>query len=385
MAGAATGTAVPQVMGQFAPTAITNQSMVTPQATAPQYANLQAAPAPQAPANLAATLAAPENMDVFAAQGVYGAGSGAAQEMGYQPLMIGPVGSVQAGQLATTDLAPYMNPYEQQVIQGTLSDIGRSALQAQNELARQAGAAGAFGGSRHGVAMGELGRGVAEETAQTVAQLRQQGYTQAQASAMADIQNRLQAEQADRAAQLQASLANQTAGLAGSTQRLSAASTLGNLANLGFGMGATTKENLRLQAELKRAQEQARIDAARAQAAEAAAQPYKALSTLSAALGGTPMGQTGTTSKQPGLMDYLTLGASMFASDIRLKTDIKRVGTFENGLPMYEWKWNAKAKEIGVENHPTIGVIAQEARKKFPNAVFEGSDGYLRVNYKEII
>ena len=46
----------------------------------------------------------------------------------------------------------YQNPYESQVVQQTLRDVGSQALNAQNMLGAQATAAGAFGGSRHGIA-----------------------------------------------------------------------------------------------------------------------------------------------------------------------------------------------------------------------------------------
>ena len=82
-----------------------------------------------------------------------------------------------------------------------------------------------------------------------------------------------------------------------------------------------------------------------------------------------------------------TIG-SMFAkpsaSDIRLKTDIKRVGKLPNGLNVYTWEWNEEGKRVA-KDQPTMGVIAQEVLEVLPEAVTKGSDGYLLVNYGKVL
>lgn len=71
-------------------------------------------------------------------------------------------------------------------------------------------------------------------------------------------------------------------------------------------------------------------------------------------------------------------------SDIRLKTEIKRVGELENGIPVYRWKWTKRGKEIAGKQG-TLGVIAQEVLKIMPEAVSIGSDGYYRVDYGRVV
>ena len=71
----------------------------------------------------------------------------------------------------------------------------------------------------------------------------------------------------------------------------------------------------------------------------------------------------------------------MLMSDARLKKDIQKIGELTSGLSIYTWEWNDKANEIGVADSPTYGVVAQEAAKLYPDAVTEGEDGYLRVDY----
>jgi hypothetical protein len=61
-------------------------------------------------------------------------------------------------------------------------------------------------------------------------------------------------------------------------------------------------------------------------------------------------------------------------SDIRLKTDITRVGTAANGLPLYHFRYRGL---------PTVyeGVMAQDVLQHFPEAVVTRPGGILAVNY----
>ena len=77
------------------------------------------------------------------------------------------------------------------------------------------------------------------------------------------------------------------------------------------------------------------------------------------------------------------IATAIAASDVRLKENIRSIG-IANGVNLYSWDWNEKGREIA-KDQPSIGVIAQEVAKTHPNAVIMGSDGYLRVNYSEII
>jgi hypothetical protein len=70
-------------------------------------------------------------------------------------------------------------------------------------------------------------------------------------------------------------------------------------------------------------------------------------------------------------------------SDVRLKENIKPVGNV-GGVNFYTWDWNEEGKKIA-GNQATFGVLAQEARETHPEAIHEGPDGYLRVNYSKII
>ena len=312
------------------------------------------------------------NVNQAAAQGVYGAGIGSAQGMGYTPQQ------VQAGQLATTNLSPYMNPYTEQVIRANEADILRGAQMGLGNLGAQAQAARAFGGSRHGVAEAELGRNVASQLAQSSAGLRQAGFQNAQQAALADIQNRMAAQQY-----------NVGSGLQGQQQRLAAANQLANISNLGFGMGQTVQQNLMQQGALQQGVQQALIDAAKQQYAGYTGAPAASINYLSNAIGATPTGGTTTQSGSPGLFNMLSTIAGIAAqagafSDVRLKKDIKQIGKLPNGINLYKWAWNKIGKAIGADKFPTVGVLAQEVQKINPEFVVKGDDGYLRVNYSKI-
>lgn len=266
----------------------------------------------------------PPNINQLAAQGIQGAGMGSAVGMGYTPQQVSTVGQsarVTPQTLASTNLDTYMNPYTDAVIKQNEADILRGAQIGLNELSSQAQAAGSFGGSRHGIQGAELGRASLEQLAQSSAGLRQSNFANAQQMALQDIQNNMQGQLANQQGgigdinrELQASLANQSAGLQGAQQRLGAANQLGQISNLGFGMGQQVNQNLSTQGAMQQALQQMVMDNAANKFNQYTAQPAVGLQYLNAALGATPsdnvFNQTKTETKTPGLFDYLSLGAS---------------------------------------------------------------------------
>ncbi|MHC4995691.1 MAG: tail fiber domain-containing protein [Planctomycetota bacterium] len=69
-------------------------------------------------------------------------------------------------------------------------------------------------------------------------------------------------------------------------------------------------------------------------------------------------------------------GLGLILSDQRFKTDVQRIGHFKNGLPVYRYR-------IRGSSNFQVGVMAQEVRKKIPEAVKE-FDGVLYVDYARI-
>lgn len=72
----------------------------------------------------------------------------------------------------------------------------------------------------------------------------------------------------------------------------------------------------------------------------------------------------------------LGAGLSLF-SDRRLKQDIVEVGTYPNGLPMYEFSYKGQSDRWR-------GTMADDVEKVYPEAVFTTPDGFKAVAYSMI-
>ncbi len=112
--------------------------------------------------------------------------------------------------------------------------------------------------------------------------------------------------------------------------------------------------------------------------------PYNMLNTYSGLVNGN-FGGTNTTTQpyfgptmgsqiMSGLGDAAALAAIYASSDRRLKTDIRRIGTADNGLPIYCYRYRG-------EITPHIGFMADEVEQIHPEAVIEGPFGFKMVNY----
>ena len=83
----------------------------------------------------------------------------------------------------------FMSPYQQEVIDATQADMASQLAQQQAQLGASAG--NAFGGGRFGVAEGQLAASGALGSALAGAQLRQQGFNQAQQAAAQAYQQQM--------------------------------------------------------------------------------------------------------------------------------------------------------------------------------------------------
>lgn len=78
-------------------------------------------------------------------------------------------------------------------------------------------------------------------------------------------------------------------------------------------------------------------------------------------------------SQMGGIFGLLSSGISLL-SDRRAKQDIERVGSLDNGLPVYAYRY--KGSET-----VQIGLMADEVERVHPEAVAMGADGFKRVRY----
>ena len=178
----------------------------------------------------------------------------------------------------------FMNPYTQQVTQNTLADLERQRQMQMNTMGAQASSAGAFGGSRHGVAEALTNEGFARQGAQAFGNLQQQGFN----TALGAAQNQQQ-------------------------MQMGGAAQTGALAGQAFNTGQAIQDKQERQGLLQQGMQQALIDAAIQQYAGYTGAPMQALSAPLSALGVAQQGgaQTTTDSQKPGLLTYLQAFGSM--------------------------------------------------------------------------
>ena len=230
----------------------------------------------------------------------------------------GALGSTQQAMQGPLNVNAYANPYTDAVINRTQQDIARQQEMSSNQLGAQAGAAKAFGGSRHGVAEGVMAGEYGRASGDIAAQQRQQNYNQALQASMRDRQ-----------------------------ERLGAASQLGSLGQQAFNTGQTIQQNQQQQGLLQQGIQQALIDAAKQQYAGYTNSPMQSLSAPLAALGQTPNQSTTTESQNPGLLSYLqTIGMMCWvAREVYGKDDPKWL-QFREWVIGYspDWFYNAYIK-----------------------------------------
>jgi len=207
---------------------------------------------------------------------------------------LGTIGSAvgQAGQ-ATYDPTSYqqfMDPFTEDVIARTQADIADQGLKQQDQLAARAAGAGAFGGSRQGIAQGEIAANVLDQQARTGAQLRSQGFAQAQSAAQQAAQQQL------RQAQLTGQL-GQTTGALGAQIGQMGTQTAG-LGQLGQQMGVQDINTLLGIGGLQQGQTQKALDIARANSLAAQSLPYQQIGFMSDIFRGVPALQQTFSSQQ---------------------------------------------------------------------------------------
>jgi hypothetical protein len=353
--------------------------------------------------------------------------------------------SWQAAQLKDQNINDYMNPYTQNVIDTTMGDLDMARQNAINNTGVAAGRGGAFGGDRHGIMEAQNNNDYMQNVARTSAQLRNQGYQNAQNAAMSDVSSQNQALSSNAAMAQQAAMTNAAAQnardqfvgqTANSNQMAAEAANIQSATQMAQMGGNNAQAMMQMRAQNQQAalaammkQQGMQFDAANQaygmgqdrwnmgqnaldqmgnvgsqiddlnqnlinqqiqmfmnQQNAPQSQFQNMLGPLSALSGG------GSQSYSPGKMDYLGAGAGLAAtagglgwqpfSDIRLKDNIQKVATI-NGINLYNWDWNETGKKVAGDQRP-FGVLAQEVQKTRPDAIVENADGWLMVDYAKL-
>jgi len=204
----------------------------------------------------------------------------------------GTIAQGQAGMTGANAYQPFMSPYQQQVIDATMSEFDRSRLGGQQQIRDAAVSSGNFGGGREGAMMGQYNADSLADRSALQAQMLQQGFGQAQQGAQQNFANQSQLfnnQQGLFGMQNQQNLSNQ--GLAGA---------FGNQMNQQFGLSDFNRTGMGQDINalgsigaLNQGQAQAQLYATRMNEQTAAYEPYGRLSQYGNALTGLAGGVAG--------------------------------------------------------------------------------------------
>lgn len=204
----------------------------------------------------------------------------------YAPYLQGAGGAAQAGLGAlsgglgmladpTQAISMFMSPYQTEVIDRAMADIGRAGQIQRQGLGAKAVGQGAFGGSRQAIAESELGRNVLDRQANVAAQLRNQGFGQA-----------LTASQ--KAAQLMGGLGQAFGTLAGTTA---------DIGRVGSELGRADLSSLSQLGEVGRRYQQQVLEAQRQNQLQQSQEPFTRLQLGQQLLKGIPSSNLSSTFK----------------------------------------------------------------------------------------
>ena len=268
----------------------------------------------------------------------------------------------------------FMNPYQQAVTQQGLQEMRRQADIARQGMAAQAVQAGAFGGTREGVQRAEFERGVQDVMSQRVMEDFARNFGQAQQASMAGFEAQQQRQLAGSQALgalgaqqaqmglLPAQIAGQQGALAGQGAQLfgqlgqgigglaaqqgglglQQASTLGQLGQAMGGLGVEQARIGQAASELGRADigtlanlgavrqanEQARLDAARATQMQQTMAPYQQLGFLSDIYKGAPTTQMALTAQSAPSPSPMTQALGLGISGLSAAAGGRQAGLF---------------------------------------------------------
>lgn len=239
------------------------------------------------------------------------------------------------------------------------------------QINQNAAITGNTNSSRTGIAEGLVQRGLAQQASDLGASLRSQSFKDglSLAASNANANNNASLGALSTAAGAGTNAAN--SGVNASSSALNDQRGLYDLATGGA-------------AGLQQAN-QANLDNQYAQYQSSTQSPYAALQGLMSIIGSNNWGSnssgTSTTTKNPSAFETIGgllgagAGAAKLFSDERLKTDVKRVGALDNGLPVYTFRYRGSSKI-------QMGVMAQDVELVKPDAV-EDFGSYKIVDYEK--
>jgi hypothetical protein len=232
-------------------------------------------------------------------------------------------GEISAGQLSNTNLQPYMDPYNQNVIDQSMNELNRQEGVQQQGIDDQFAQQNAFGGDRMYLQKGVLGGKFGDVKSKMLADLYSKNFLNAQQMGQYDINNRLAADTTNQGifAQLYGGAAQGLGNLAANGMQTggnlmgTGAQGLGNLAASGFQMANTANASQTAAAQAAQQQQQQAIDAANANYARLLGIPESYLASMLGISSG--LGNFGTTKTNaqadPGAISQVGAGVGILS------------------------------------------------------------------------
>jgi hypothetical protein len=287
----------------------------------------------------------------------------------------------------------YMNPYTQDVIDRTGDDIARQTAIQQTVNAGAADAAGAFGGSRHGLVESETNANAQRQFGDIAAGMRNQAYGQAANLSGMDIANQMGAANANQNAWNQAGYQNAALGQQTAQSQIQnqmgVGQQFGGLGQQSFGYGQSINQDLMNQGDLTRGITQDMIGQAAGMYDRYTGQPTDILNLRLASLGVNPLNNAGTstTTSNPGMLDTLSAvgsaaggvaGAAGKSSRQYKEHEVDAAppeGLWDITPKTYDWAEGQQPEGYGRHDMKDYGLIAEEVEEVFPEAVVHDNQG----------
>lgn len=243
-------------------------------------------------------------------------------------------------------IGQYENPYQQDVINATMANIGETNAQQQQQVKGNAILKGAMGGDRVAVAQSELARQQGLAGNATLANLNAQNYSQALT-----------------AAQAQKSQAVEQAGAMGTVGQ---AENNAGLQNAAAYLSAGDSQYAR---------DYAQYQASKSYPFETTGWLANIVEGIGAGAGGTQTSTTPSGNTGSSILGGVLSMASLL-SDERVKENKQVIGKTFDGQPIYRFNYKGDPRT-------QMGLMAQKVEKDHPEAVNENAHGLKFVDYHQ--
>lgn len=316
------------------------------------------------------------------------AAGGARAAMGFQPMQIGADTTAARDASASTGaqfMGQYWNPFLTQVAGNVTSDMGRARQQQVISDEDKAIAAGAYGGSRHGVVDSETNRSFFDRLGSTLSNLYMGGFNTAAGLGMQDAQrftdvdvgnaNRtLTSDMGNADRRLRADQSNQSTHLGAGQLRLAGSTALAGIGDSMHDNYLNDAQALTSFGQLAQAYDQAQLDRDRERFNEWRDYPMRQSQIINQAAGLVQGG--GTTTTKPSVMQQVggLLGAaggvaSLFAlSDEDVKSDVRPTGGKKalhaiRRTPVKNWRYDPAKGGLADGGRLHMGPMAQDVKR----------------------